>query len=86
MVVFCQFFSGALFLALADTDLSSSLKSTIPEYAPGVNATQIFDAGAAGLRTAVSIDQLPAVLLAYNKVIVNTFVSIIFYPVEQVWR
>jgi hypothetical protein len=75
MVLFCQFFGGALFLAFADTDLSSSLKSTLPEYAPGANATSIFNAGASGLRAVVSINQLPRVLLAYNKAIVNTFVS-----------
>lgn len=76
MVLFGQFFGGGLFLALAETDLSSSLRSALPEYAPGVNATLIFDAGATGVRTVVSTDRLPGVLLSYNKAIINTFVSI----------
>lgn len=78
MVVFCQFFGGALFPAIAETDLSSSLKSILPQDAPGVNATLIFNAGATGLRSIVSINQLPEVLSAYNKAIINTFVSIKF--------
>ncbi|KAH8692060.1 putative efflux pump antibiotic resistance protein [Talaromyces proteolyticus] len=73
MVLFGQFFGGGLFLALAETDLSSSLRSTLPEYAPDVNATLIFDAGATGVRAVVSIDQLPGVILSYNKAIINTF-------------
>lgn len=84
MVVFCQFFGGALSLALADTDLSSSLRSALSEYAPNANATLIFNAGATGLRAVIAIDQLPGVLLAYNKAIINTFVSFIILPSEMV--
>ncbi|KIM93854.1 hypothetical protein OIDMADRAFT_45984 [Oidiodendron maius Zn] len=73
MVVFCQFFSGALFLALAETDLSSTLKLALVQYAPGVNATLVFDAGATGVREAVTSDQLPGMLVAYNRAIRNTF-------------
>ena len=75
MVVFCQFFSGALLLALAETDLSSTLKLALVQYAPSVNATLVFDAGATGVREAVTSDQLPGVLAAYNRAISNTFVS-----------
>lgn len=83
MVLFGQFFGGGLFLALAETDLSSSLRSALPEYAPGVNSTLIFDAGATGVRSVVSAEQLPGVVLAYNEAVVNTFVSILFPLAER---
>lgn len=83
MVLFGQFFGGGLFLALAETDLSSSLQSALPEYAPGVNSTLIFDAGATGVRSVVSAEQLPGVVLAYNEAVVNTFVSILFPLAER---
>jgi hypothetical protein len=76
MVLFGQFFGGGVFLALADTDLSSSLLSALPEYAPGANITAIIDAGASGVRDVVTSEQLPGVILAYNKAIDNTFVSL----------
>ncbi len=76
MVLFCQFFGGALALALAETDFSASLRSSLKTYAPGVNATLIFDVGASGVRDVVSSEELPGVLRAYNHSIMNTFVSL----------
>lgn len=78
MVLFGQFFGGGVFLALADTDLSSTLISSIPEYAPGANVTAIIDAGASGVRDVVTPEQLPGVILAYNKAVDNVFVSLVF--------
>lgn len=75
MIVFCQFFGGALVLALAETDFSSSLRSSLTKYAPSVNATLVFDVGAAKVREAVTSEQLSGVLIAYNHSITNTFVS-----------
>lgn len=76
MVLFGQFFGGGVFLALADTDLSSTLISSIPEYAPSANVTAIIGAGASGVRNVVTAEQLPGVILAYNKAIDNVFVSL----------
>lgn len=78
MVLFGQFFGGGVFLALADTDLSSTLLSSIPEYAPGADVHSIITAGASGVRNVVTAEQLPGVILAYNKAIDNVFVSLIF--------
>ncbi len=64
MVVLSQFFGGALFLALAQTDFSSSLRSALTQYAPGVDATLISQVGAAGVRGAVKSAQLPGVVMA----------------------
>jgi hypothetical protein len=75
IVVFCQFFGGALFLALAQTDFSSSLGVSLREYAPGVNETLINSVGATGVRGAVTAEQLSGVLKAYNQAVRNAFVS-----------
>ncbi|TVY39370.1 Efflux pump [Lachnellula subtilissima] len=71
IVIFCQFFGGALILALAELDFSTSLRSALKQYAPGVDANLIFDVGAAGVRDAVTNEQLPGVLKAYNQAVVN---------------
>ncbi|TVY20793.1 Efflux pump mlcE [Lachnellula arida] len=73
IVVFCQFFGGALILAVAEVDFSISLRSALKRYAPGVDANLIFDVGAAGVRDAVTREQLPGVLRAYNQAVVNVF-------------
>ncbi|KAK9235157.1 major facilitator superfamily domain-containing protein [Lipomyces kononenkoae] len=73
MVLFGQFFGGGVFLALADTDLSSSLLAALPVDAPGANVTAIIDAGASGVRDVVTAEQLPGVIQAYNRAIDNTF-------------
>lgn len=85
MVLFGQFFGGGVFLALADTDLSSTLISYIPQYAPGANVTAIIDAGASSVRNVVTAEQLPGVILAYNKAIDNVFVSLPF-PVGRNYK
>jgi hypothetical protein len=46
------------------------------EYAPGVNETLINSVGATGVRGAVTAEQLPGVLRAYNQAVRNTFVSL----------
>jgi hypothetical protein len=79
MVVFSQFFGSACGLALAETDFSSSLGSALPKYAPGVNVSLISQVGAVGVRGAVSSDQLPGVLEAYNEAVKNTFVCYKIY-------
>ncbi|KUJ10554.1 MFS general substrate transporter [Mollisia scopiformis] len=73
LVIFCQYFGGAVFLALAETDFSSSLRSALREYAAGVDSALIFEVGASGVRAAVTSEQLPGVLKAYNEAITNTF-------------
>lgn len=74
LVVFSQFFGSACGLALAETSFSSSLSSAVTKYAPGVDINLISQVGAAGVRSAVSSDQLLGVLKAYNEAVTNTFV------------
>ena len=84
IVIFCQFFGGALILAVAEVDFSTSLRSALKQHAPGVDANLIFDVGAAGVRDAITSEQLPGVLRAYNQAVVNVFVSLIFCADENI--
>ncbi len=63
-------------MAFAETSFSSSLKSALRRYAPGVNAELVSELGAVGVRSAVEAEQLPGVLKAYNDAVTNTFVSL----------
>ena len=73
MVVFCQTFGGALMLALAETNFTSSLKTALPKYAPGVSAQKVLMAGATNIRKDVPPELLDGVLEAYAKAINNVF-------------
>ena len=72
-LVFSQTFGGALFLAVADTDFTSSLYKQLSSISPPVNTEAIIVAGATGFRHVVSDDELPAVILAFNQAVRNTF-------------
>ena len=73
IVVFFQFFGGAIFLAIAENIFVSKLISLLHIYAPSVDAKVVVAAGAEGLRRVVSVQQLGGALLAYNKAITVTF-------------
>lgn len=73
VVVFSQFFVGALFLALGETVFSSSLTNALRTFAPDVSDELVNQAGATAVRHVVSKKQLPGVLLAYSKAIDHVF-------------
>ena len=77
-VFFFQYLGGTIFLALAETIFTSSLRSALHHDAPGVDAQRVIDAGAAAVRSVVTKADLPGVLQAYNHAIVDTFVSIVY--------
>ncbi|KAK5452022.1 hypothetical protein LTS15_007745 [Exophiala xenobiotica] len=72
-VFFFQYLGGTIFLALAETIFTSSLRSALRHDAPGVNADRAIDAGASAVRSVVTKADLPGVLQAYNHAIVDTF-------------
>lgn len=71
LIVFCQNFSGAIFLSLAEVIFSAGLKSELNTLSTQTSPETITAAGAAGLRDVVSAKALPSVLLAYNQAIVH---------------
>jgi hypothetical protein len=73
LVIFGQTLGGAVFLALAQTVFTNGLIATLHTTAPNVNPQTVIDAGASGIRAAVSSTALPGVLSAYNKAINETF-------------
>ncbi|KAK8035473.1 hypothetical protein PG993_010468 [Apiospora rasikravindrae] len=72
-VLFAQFFGGALFNCVAKSIMTSTLPSALAKYAPDVDPRVFTSAGITEARKVVSAAHLPAVLLAYNKAIVNVF-------------
>ncbi|OAP64273.1 hypothetical protein AYL99_00245 [Fonsecaea erecta] len=72
-IFFWQYLGGAIFLAVAETIFTNSLRSSLKTYAPGVNPELVIDVGAAAVRSSMSSGQLPGVLRAYNHAIVSTF-------------
>lgn len=73
-IVFFQFFGGAIFLAISENILVSRLLSALHQYAPAVNAAEVVQAGAEGLRKVVTdTADLEGAIFAYNVAITNTF-------------
>ena len=76
LVVFTQFFGGAIFVAFAQTAFTNSLGPALEKFAPGVNAADLINVGATSLRGSVSANELQGVLVAYNQALIHTFVSV----------
>jgi len=73
LIVFAQFFGGALFLAIAETLFNDSLVSGLSKYAPTVDAQAVVAAGAAAIRQVVKPEEVGGVLQAYNAAINRDF-------------
>ncbi|KAK7954280.1 DNA repair protein RAD50 [Apiospora saccharicola] len=71
--MFAQFFGGALFNCVAKTIMTSSLPPALAKYAPDVDPRVFSSIGITEAHEIVSAEQLPGVLLAYNRAIVNVF-------------
>ncbi|KAH8765537.1 putative MFS multidrug transporter [Diaporthe sp. PMI_573] len=67
MLMFAGNFSGAVAVVLCQTVFTNSLSELITQYAPGIDAQLVIDAGSTKVREVVSPDQLPEVMDAYAK-------------------
>ncbi|KAL2871247.1 MDR family MFS transporter [Aspergillus lucknowensis] len=67
LTMFFTTFFGALFLSFANTVLTNSLRTLVPQYAPNVDAQTVIAAGATDLASAVPAADLPGVLVAYSE-------------------
>ncbi|OJJ06466.1 hypothetical protein ASPVEDRAFT_200448 [Aspergillus versicolor CBS 583.65] len=67
LTMFFSTFFGAVFLSLANTALTNSLRSLVPRYSPNIAAETVIAAGATDLSKVVPAADLPGVLLAYSK-------------------
>ena len=77
LAIFCQFFGGAVFTSVGETIFVNSLAALLPAFVPQVNVQALINAGAAGVRTAVTEAELPSLLFAYNQALLNVFVRIL---------
>jgi hypothetical protein len=77
VLIFCQYFGGALFLALGQTVLLARLGPALQSFAPNVRADEVINAGATNIRAVIPAAELAGVLLAYNRALTQTFVSLL---------
>jgi hypothetical protein len=79
ILVFCQYFGGALLLSLGQTVFLARLGPALQRFAPNVRAEDLINAGATNIRTAVPAAELRGVILAYNRALTQVFVSLRFH-------
>lgn len=72
LMFFAQSLGGAIFLSAAQNVFSSHLISYLRHF-PIIDPRTIIDVGATALRKVFLPDDLPEVLIAYNKAIIQTY-------------
>jgi hypothetical protein len=76
IIVFTQFLSGSVFLAIAQSIFQGRLLVLLQQKAPNENGQAIVAAGATAVRGLIAApEDLSAVLQAYNTAVTETFVS-----------
>ncbi|KAF2148175.1 putative MFS multidrug transporter [Myriangium duriaei CBS 260.36] len=73
LIVFSSTIGGALFLSLADTIITNSLRSLLPRFVPIAEADSIIDAGIYNFRQVATSQTLPGVLEAFARSIDRVF-------------
>jgi hypothetical protein len=74
IAIFFNSLGGAIAISIAQNIFSNTLVKEIPLYVPDLDPYAVVQAGATHLRAAVSPQQLPGALLAYNKAVTTAFV------------
>lgn len=64
-------------VSAAQTIFRNQLPLYLAEYAPGIDAQVVVDAGATNVRQLVSAPDMPGFLHAYNLAITDMFVSLV---------
>ena len=75
-VMFCQYFGGAIAICVARTVLTATLGPTLAADAPTVDAATVINAGLTDLRGVIPASEIESVIVAYNKALVNVYVSL----------
>ncbi|KIW43594.1 uncharacterized protein PV06_04681 [Exophiala oligosperma] len=73
ILLFSQNFGAAVFLTIAQTVFSNSLKTKIPQYAPGANVDAVLAAGATEFAKVVTPDQVAGVVKAFSVSVDHVF-------------
>ncbi len=72
--IFFNSLGGAISISIAQNIFSNTLIKEIPKQTKGVNPALVMAAGATHVHSVVSPEQLPGVLVAYNKAVTSSFV------------
>ena len=75
LTLFFQQLGGSIFLAIGQAVLVNKLLPQMQQIDPSITANQIVRAGATGLESLVSPEQLPQVVSAYARAIDATFIA-----------
>lgn len=67
LIIFFQTLSGAVWVSVGQSLFTNELKTSVPEYAPGVSASKVISTGATDLRRTFSRTQLPGIIRAYMQ-------------------
>lgn len=73
LLVFGQTFGGSVFISIANAVFNNMLKRELKVEVPHVDVDLIISAGATGIRTVVSAEDLPGVLTAYSLAVDYVF-------------
>ncbi|OQO07556.1 hypothetical protein B0A48_07253 [Cryoendolithus antarcticus] len=73
IAMFSQTLGGALFISVAQNVFTNSLLKNVIAAAPGLDTAKILSTGATNLKNAVPVELLPAVQMAYNNALRDTF-------------
>jgi ABC-type multidrug transport system fused ATPase/permease subunit len=73
MVMFTQMFGGALFSSVAQNIFNNRLATEISQHVQGISPDIILHTGATSLKDKIPQALLPAVQVAYNKSLTNTW-------------
>ncbi|OQO09092.1 hypothetical protein B0A48_05983 [Cryoendolithus antarcticus] len=73
IAMFSQTLGGALFISVAQNVFTNSLLKNVIAAAPSLDTAKILSTGATNLKNAVPIELLPAVQMAYNNALRDTF-------------
>lgn len=73
MMMFCTMLGGALFVSVGQNTFTTSLIKNLAKVVPDVDPQTVLSAGATDLAAGIPAKYLPAVKLAYNSALINTF-------------
>lgn len=73
IVVWCQFFGGAVFLSIAQVVFISALRTAFHDWVPDLDVSKAIDGGATAFMASLPEEQREDVLQAYNQAITRTF-------------
>ena len=74
MILLQNTLGGSISISIAQNIFSNTLLKQLLVHAPNVNPLVVVSAGATHIRDAVTAQQLPGVLIAYNKAVTTAFI------------